>query len=193
MTPVYRNAGVAIARIMSIEANDGTAKSQWQRRYQAPGGDIARRSDEQEQLTAEERLAQDSIGRRIAHRVLPPDQWHALVAKYSINDHEKAEAVMWLIPRVESPAHHLFKVKCVVAWAHPQKPGADGTKKTSRWSAPGSMYDVSTWDADGTPDRTLRRWRKVTERWLNERVNLAHQALDIAFTEAGLLVDGETC
>ncbi|MDG9928275.1 MULTISPECIES: hypothetical protein [unclassified Pseudomonas] len=190
MKPVYRDVRTAIARIMSIEANDGTAKAPWQRRYQAPGSEGAQMLDDQESLSPEERMAQDSMARGVAHRVLPPEQWHALVAKYSINDSEVGESVRWLIPRVVSPAHHLFKTKCVFAWAHPQKAGTEGAK-TSRYAAPGSFYDVSTWDSSGTPDRTLRRWRKVTELWLNDRVNHGHQTLDVAFTAAGLMFRGD--
>jgi hypothetical protein len=183
---VYRDAGHAIGRIMSIEANDGTAKAQWQRRYQPAGYAEQRGVSETESLSAEERLAQDSLARRIVHRVLPPLQWHALVAKYSINDLEVAESVRWLIPRVQSPAHRLFVTKCVTCWAVPLKPGAVGVK-TSRRGLGVAFYSVATWDATGAPDRTLRRWRQKTERWLQDQVGAAHVSVEVVLQEAGLI------
>lgn len=183
---VYRDVGVAIARVMSIEANDGTAKQQWQRMRLAgfPEEPPQRMG---EALSPEERMAQDSMVRARLHRELSDLQWHALVAKYSINDKEVAESVKWLVSRVVSPAHHLFKMKCVVAWAIPKKRGAKDGGKTSRQGLPDSFYDVSSWDADGTPDRTLRHWRTVTVRWLESQVSAGFDAALPILEEAGLV------
>lgn len=152
---IYRDVGHVIARVMSIDTIDGTKNPGWQRRYQAgfpesrPGG---------EGLSPEERLTQDSMTRAALHRELPALAWQVLVAKYSINDVEVAQAVHWLIARVECPAHHLFKMKCITAWAIPRR-------------LPEAFYQLHTWDADGTPESTLRRWRLTTKRWLEDRVN----------------------
>src|SRR5690554_1946412 len=99
---VYRDAGHCIARCMSIETNDGTAKAGWQMKYQAPGWPEIVSSGSG--LSPEERLTQDAMTRGMLHRELTDLQWHALVAKYSINDREVAESVRWLIPHVVSPA-----------------------------------------------------------------------------------------
>ena len=168
---IYRDAGHCIARVMSIETNDGTAKAGWQMRYQS-GWPEGRTGSE---LTAEERLTQDCIARAILHRYLDQALWHAVVAKYSINDLEVAESVRWLIPRVVSPAPHLFKMKCVTCWAVPRR-------------LPSAFYEVQSWDSDGTPDGTLRRWKSLTQRWLNEQIDAAHKQVDAVMRQHGLMV-----
>lgn len=60
---IYRDAGHCISRIMSIEARDGTKKSGWQQRYRATHEDDPMTGPRGEELTAEERLAQDAIMR----------------------------------------------------------------------------------------------------------------------------------
>ncbi len=57
-----------------------------------------------------------------------------------------------------------------------------------RRGLPASFYALHTWDADGTPDGTLRRWRTVTMRWLDERVNEAHAVVEGLLEEHGLLL-----
>jgi hypothetical protein len=167
---VYRDAGHCIARVFSIETNDGTAKSGWQMKYQSGWPEVRNPSD----LTAEERLTQDCIARAILHKYLDDELWHVLVAKYSINDMEVAESVRWLIPRVVSPAPHLFKTKCVTCWAVPRR-------------LPASFYEVQSWDSDGTPDGTLRRWKSLTHKWLGERVNRAHDMVEMIMQGQGLI------
>ncbi|WP_462382275.1 hypothetical protein [Pseudomonas sp. Marseille-QA0892] len=167
----YNDAAHAIARAMSIETNDGTAKSGWQMRYQAgfpePRGNGTG-------LSPDERLTQDAITRAILHKYLPEAAWHAIVAKYSINDVEVRDSVLWLIRRVQSPAHHLFKTKCVTAWAIPRR-------------LPDAFYVLHSWDADGTPERTLREWRSKTRRWLEMQVNVAFESATLVLEEKGLI------
>jgi len=170
---VYKNAAHCIARCMSIETNDGTAKSGWQMRYQAG---FPETPGEGSGLSAEERLTQDAMTRAMLHRELTDLQWNVIVAKYSINDFEVADAVRWLIPRVESPAHRLFVTKAVTAWAIPRR-------------LPEGFYVLHSWDADGTPDRTLRGWRQKVNRWLEEGVNAAYSRAEQALLDNGLLID----
>ena len=139
---IYKDAGHCIARVMSIETNDGTAKAGWQMRYQTG---FPEERGAGSGLSAEERLTQDAMTRGMLHRELTELQWNVLVAKYSINDREVADAVRWLILRVESPAHRLFVTKAVTAWAVPKR-------------LPAAFYVLHSWDSDGTPDSTLRRW-----------------------------------
>src|SRR5690606_29922005 len=110
-------------------------------------------------------------------RTLPEVQWQALVGKYSINQNEVKDAAAYLTPRVVSPAHHLFKTKCVMAWMVPER----------RNDLPASFYVLHSWDADGTPDRTLRRWRAITKRWLDDQVSAAHVAVEALLEDRGLL------
>ncbi|WP_236233226.1 hypothetical protein [Pseudomonas tohonis] len=185
---VYRDVGAAIARIMSIEANDGTAKAGWQSKYEA-GFELPMGYRAGEKLSPEERLTQDSMARAMLRRALPEECWHALVAKYSINDLEVAQSVLWLIPRVVSPAHHLFKTKCVTAWARPQKRGRKGQAKSSHRGLPDAFYVLASWDDDGTPERTLRHWRSVTVKWLEGRVSEAFAKVETVLEDGQLLVD----
>lgn len=168
---IYRDAGHCIARVMSIETNDGTAKAGWQMRYQSGWPEMRSGSD----LTADERLTQDCIARAILHRYLDATLWHAMVAKYSINDLEVAESVRWLIPRVISPAPHLFKMKCVTCWAVPRR-------------LPERFYEIQSWDSDGTPDGTLRRWKSLTRRWLDAQIDAAHKQVATVMAAHGLMV-----
>lgn len=170
---IYRDAGHCIARVMSIETNDGTAKAGWQMRYQSG---FPETRGEGSGLSAEERLTQDAMTRGMLHRELTDLQWYVLVAKYSINDLEVAEAVRWLIPRVESSAHRLFVTKAVTAWAVPKR-------------LPEAFYVLHSWDADGTPERTLRHWRQMINRWLGKSVDSAFSATEVALRESGLLTD----
>lgn len=167
---VYRDAAHAISRIMAIETIDGTKKASWQRQYE-PGFAEEPPASNPCPLSDSERLTQDSMTRSRVHKELSPVLWAALVAKYSINTNEVAEAVRFLVPRAVTPAHHLFRMKAVTAWAIPQKRGQQGVKHST--GLPDSFYDVNTWDADGTPDRTLRRWRSVTTQWLEDQVDQA--------------------
>lgn len=174
---VYRDAAHCIGRVMSIEIHDGTKKAGWQRRYK-PGFDDELPGDSNgDDLSPEERLTQDSMTRSMLKRSLSDLQWQALVGKYSINQNEVRDAAAFLTPRVVSPAHYLFKTKCVMAWIVPER----------RNGLPASFYVLHSWDADGTPERTLRRWRSLTKRWLDDQVSAAHIAVEALLEERGLL------
>lgn len=174
---IYRDASHAISRVMSIDMHDGTKKQQWQRHYQAgmPDAPINRMGDE---LSPDEQTTQDSMTRAMLKRELPQLQWMTLVAKYSISELEVQEAVRYLIPRVTTVAHHLFRTKCVTAWVIPER----------RNRLKPEFYQIHSWDADGTPDRTLRRWRLVMFKWLDERVIDGHQAVEDLLERDGLLL-----
>lgn len=172
---VYRDAAHCISRIMSIETNTCTAQSAWQRRYQSGFPELP---GDGSGLSAEDRLAQDSMTRRRVELMLPPAQWHALVAKYSINESEVRESIQWLVRNIETPAHHLFKMKSVMAWAVP--------KRSRR--LPEGFYAIHSWDADGTPESTLRRWRGITNRWLEGQVDDAHRSIGYILEMRGLLL-----
>lgn len=170
---VYKDAGHCIARVMSIETNTCTAQSAWQKLYDAGLPKVLGASSG---LSAEERLTQDAMTRALLRRDLPKVQWHALVAKYSINNHEVADSVRWLIREVATPAHHLFKMKAVTAWAIPRR-------------LPDAFYTLHSWDNDGTPDYTLRRWRRNLFKWLDDQVNRAHITVDTILEEHKLMID----
>ncbi|TRO38571.1 hypothetical protein EQ832_12000 [Pseudomonas sp. ALS1131] len=175
---VYKDAGHCIGRVMSIEMHDGTAKAPWQRKYQAGFEGIVAESVT-DGLSPEERTTQDAMTRSMLKRSLPPAQWHALVAKFSINENEVRDSASYLTANVVTPAHHLFRTKCVMAWVVPER----------RNRLPAAFYQIHTWDADGTPDRTLRRWRSITKRWLDDQVNAAHATVETLLDQNGLLLE----
>lgn len=164
---IYRDAGNAISRIMSIDMHDGTKKQQWQHHYQA-GFPDAPKNRQGDELSPEEQLTQDSMTRSMLKRELPTVAWMALVAKYSINETEVQEAARYLVPRVKTVAHYLFRMKCVTAWVIPER----------RNKLKPEFYQIHSWDADGTPDRTLRRWRSVMFVWLDAQVAEGHLLAD---------------
>lgn len=175
---VYKDAGHCIGRVMSIEMHDGTTKAPWQRKYTA-GFEGVIADSLGDGLSPEERTSQDAMTRSMLKRKLPEVQWLALVAKFSINDNEVRDAAAYLTRSAVTPAHHLFRTKCVMAWCVPER----------RNRLPVAFYQIHRWDADGIPDRTLRRWRQVTNRWLDDQVNAAHVAVEALLEEHGLLLN----
>lgn len=179
---VYRDAGHCIARIMSIETNDGTVKSGWQSAYQS-GWPEARQQGSG--LSAQERLTQDSMTRALVHRNLKPAQWHAIVAKRSINNAEVAESIRWLAMNAETPAHDKFRIRAVTAWVLPKR--SSGQQSTR--SLPEAFYLLHTWDDGGRPEGTLRRWKWECDKWLNTQMVEAHNEVGRILQEAGLKID----
>jgi hypothetical protein len=172
---VYKDAGHCIARCMSIETNDSTAKAGWQMLCESGWPELRGSSE----MTAEDRLTQDCIARAILHKYMDAAAWHAIVAKYSINDAEVGQSLGWLMPRIVSPAPHLFKTKCASCWAAPTR-------------LPASYYEIQSWDCNGTPDGTLRRWKSLTRKWLDERVTEAHLQVFSIMRLQGLII-AEDC
>ncbi len=79
----------------------------------------------------------------------------------------------WLILRVESPAHRLFVTKAVTAWAVPKR-------------LPAAFYVLHSWDSDGTPDSTLRRWRGLIGKWLGGNLDSAFRRVEQLLKANGL-------
>jgi hypothetical protein len=167
---------------MSIETNDGTAKAGWQMRYQSG---FPEERGVGSGLSAEERLTQDAMTRGMLHRELSPAQWYALVARRSINNAEVMEAIHWLSRNAVTPAHQLFRLKAVTAWVMPKLSSGQNSTR----SLPDAFYVLHTWDNDGTPDGTLRRWKCVTDKWLNERYRDAHESVERLLVEYCLKAD----
>lgn len=180
---VYRDAAHCIARVMSIETNDGTTKSGWQMKYQAPGWPETRKAGSG--LSDEERLTQDSMTRALLHRELSAAQWHSLVARRSINDMEVAQSIHWLAANATTPASNTFRMKAVTAWVLPKR---SQSQKSTR-SLPDEFYLISSWDEEGRPEGTLRRWKSITDKWLNSQINDAHNEVERLLQDNGLKID----
>lgn len=118
----------------------------------------------------------DCMLRTMLRHQLAPRHWSALVAYYGIDAREKDMAIMGLIPVIASHAHHNFKVHAVFCWAKPRLAGRDGKRSTIGALQP-QVYDLVTWDdGRGTPDRTMRRWRKGIHDTLGEMLGEAEAA-----------------
>jgi hypothetical protein len=68
----------------------------------------------------------------------------------------------------------------------------DGTKKADwqRRYKPGFDDELprdSLEDGLSPEERTLRRWRSITKRWLDEQVSAAHLTVETLLEEGGLL------
>lgn len=127
----YRDTLSAVVRCLSAETIDNTSKQAWQKLYDA-GYPEARSGNG---LSAEEQRDMDCLLHARLHRQLSALDWAVLVAKYSTHKVRKIEAIGFLIPRVESPAPHLFVSKAVTAWAIPKLPGkavSNGQELASR-------------------------------------------------------------
>lgn len=180
---VYRDAAHCIARVLSIETNDGTKKAGWQSKYEAPGWPEVKSAGSG--LSSEERLTQDSMTRALLRRSLSPRQWHALVAKRSINDMEVAVSAQWLADNAAGPASRRFKKCAIAAWIKPKRAASQRSTRT----LPDEFYAISSWDDDGRPEGTLRRWKSLTERWLNTQISDAHNAVEQLLQDNGLKID----
>ena len=143
---VYKDAGHCIGRVMSIEMHDGTAKAPWQRKYQA-GFEGVIQEQIGDGLSPEERTTQDAMTRSMLKRMLPEVQWQALVAKFSINENEVRDAAAYLTPRVVTPAHHLFRTKCVMAWIVPER----RNRLSAAFYLMGALLNFTLPDRSGQP------------------------------------------
>ncbi|WP_349573108.1 hypothetical protein [Azotobacter salinestris] len=125
--------------------------------------------------------------RALLHRAMIPRHWNALVAYYGLDAREKDQAIMELIPVIATHAHHHFKVHAVFTWAKPKLAGRDGKRSTVGVLRP-ELYDLVTWDdGKGTPDRTMRYWRKGIHGTLNEMRAEAENAAISLLVDQGLL------
>lgn len=179
---VYRNAGHCIARVMSIDAIDSTAKPSYQTGYQSG---LPESRSQGSGLSAQDRLAQDSMTRRRLIENLKPVHWHVLVARRSITELEVKESINWLARNMQTPANCDFKWFATKAWVTPQR--AKSQKSTK--SLPDEFYEIHNWDDEGRPEGTLRRWKHECFKWLNEQSREAHNRVDELLQEHGLKID----
>ena len=78
-------------------------------------GDLA--VDDLERLTATERLTQDCMTRARIHRVASKGGFYAMVAKYGVDEQERAIAVNELVKLIDCDASSDFKRLIIWTWA----------------------------------------------------------------------------
>ncbi|GAB3468266.1 hypothetical protein GCM10027398_16230 [Azotobacter salinestris] len=185
---IYRDALSAVIRCLAEDCIDTASKQAWQRlsRDASPGPRPGPRS------TAQERLALDCLVHARLHRELPPRLWHVLVARYSTHNARKVEAIGRLVPQLRSPAPQLFRYKAVTTWAIPQQKGRSGRRSTDMLVLPAEFYDMNTWDPEGRPEQTRRRWRAGIRKELEAMVDAALVQVQAILQDEGLLIDEAT-
>ncbi|MOA06676.1 hypothetical protein D3C78_1263300 [compost metagenome] len=90
---------------------------------------------------------------------------------------------------VATPAGPLFLYKAVTTWAIPAMRGADGKRSTKDLIIlPAPFYDMNTWESEGRPEQTRRRWRLGIHKVLNEMVGEALVEAETILCSEGVLV-----
>lgn len=123
------------------------------------------------------------------HSQLKPRLWSVLVARYSTHRAKKVAAIGSLVPVIATPAPAVFLHKAVTAWAIPKLRGVDGRRSTDMIVLPPAFYDMNTWDLDGRPEQTRRRWRGGINAVLEEMVVEALAAAEDVLVGEGVLPD----
>lgn len=116
------------------------------------------------------------------HKALNPEQWRALVAKYSTHTERKHAAITEITRQYRSPAPERFRHCAIVTWAMPKLPGVDGKRSTN--VLPSAWYEMDNWSDDPHPIKTQERWRRDIRKGLESMV-------DIALTEAQHILEDE--
>ncbi|AXH55479.1 hypothetical protein ACDH60_26015 [Pseudomonas ficuserectae] len=116
------------------------------------------------------------------HKALNPEQWRALVAKYSTHTERKHAAITEITKQYRSPAPERFRHCAIVTWAMPKLPGVDGKRSTN--VLPSAWYEMDNWSDDPHPIKTQERWRRDIRKGLESMV-------DVALTEAQHILEAE--
>lgn len=155
MTALYRDVLPAIVRVLAADVIDNTAKQSWQKLIdrKVDGGFRAL-------LSAQDRFEFDCMLHALLHRELSMAEWDVLYARYSTHNARRIQAIGRLVPRICSPAPHLFLTKAVTTWCVPRMKGKDGKRSTEVLMLSAEWYDINTWDSDARPDSTRSRWRR---------------------------------
>ncbi|RMV34298.1 putative phage-like protein [Pseudomonas savastanoi pv. phaseolicola] len=116
------------------------------------------------------------------HKALSPEQWRALVAKFSTHTERKHAAITEITKQYRSPAPERFRHCAIVTWAMPKLPGVEGKRSTN--VLPATWYEMDNWSDDPHPIKTQERWRRDIRKGLESMV-------DVALTEAQHILEAE--
>ncbi|WP_433886665.1 hypothetical protein [Pseudomonas vranovensis] len=153
---IYRDVMSTLVRVLAADNIDNSTKQYWQNLIDAD----LRAGSSAGTISVRDKFDYDCCLHALLHRELAPAQWDVLVAKYSTHKANKVAAIGRLISRMSSPAPQLFIYKAVTAWAIPKLRGVQGAKRsTDMIVLPAEFYDMNTWDVDGKPESTRRRWK----------------------------------
>ncbi|SFW54008.1 hypothetical protein SAMN03159376_02069 [Pseudomonas sp. NFACC09-4] len=153
---IYKDVMSTLVRVLAADNIDNSTKQSWQKLIEA---DIQKGCNGSS-LSPRDKFDYDCCLYALLHRQLDPAQWDVLVAKYSTHKANKVAAIGRLVARMVSPAPQLFVYKALTAWAIPKMKGVQTVKRsTDMIVLPGEFYDMNTWDTEGKPESTRRRWR----------------------------------
>ena len=153
---IYKDVMGTLVRVLAADNIDNSTKQSWQKLI-----DAELRSDGQGAgISVRDKFDYDCCLYALLHRELAPAQWGVLVAKYSTHTANKVGAIGRLVPHIVSPAPQLFIYKAVTAWAIPKLRGVQDRKRSTEMIVlPTEFYDMNTWDPEGKPESTRRRWK----------------------------------
>ena len=172
MTAIYRDEHHAISCATGIDRLAKYSHSSWQDQYRSGYVDeLTSRPKETERMTLMERLLQDSATRSIVITGTDHMMFLALVAKYELDDRERAAAINELADMLDSPAPSKFRRVCVWMWACVEF--RRGIK--TRLMESGEKHRA-----------TLYRWRKGIAAQLDDLEQRAESVLSPELLERGL-------
>lgn len=160
----YRNVVSAVVRALASEVINSAGGCDFEPKVQAarvPGAICGK----------EEAFLTDCWVFSRLHTMLSPEHWRALVAQYSTHADRKRIAIAELVGTIQSPAPARFINCCVVTWAYPKLPGAEGKRSTH--VLPAGWYEMDNWSDDPVPVKTQERWRRDIRKGLKQAVDQA--------------------
>jgi hypothetical protein len=153
---IYKDVMGTLVRVLAADNIDNSTKQSWQKLIDAD----LRQGGTGSTLSPRDKFDYDCCLYALLHRQLEPAQWDVLVAKYSTHKANKVAAIGRLVARTTSPAPQLFIYKALTAWAIPKLKGAQvGKRSTDMIVLAAEFYDMNTWDTEGKPESTRRRWK----------------------------------
>lgn len=167
---MYKDVMGTLVRVLAADNIDNSTKQSWQKLIDAE----LRSGGQGAGISVRDKFDYDCCLYALLHRELAPAQWDVLVAKYSTHKANKVGAIGRLVPRIISPAPQLFVYKAVTAWAIPKLRGVQNQKRsTDMIVLPVEFYDMNTWDTEGKPEPTRRRWKAGIAKCLERLVEAA--------------------
>lgn len=153
---IYKDVMGTLVRVLAADNIDNSTKQSWQKLIDAD----LRLGGNGSSISVRDKFDYDCCLYALLHRELESGQWDVLVAKYSTHKANKVAAIGRLVSRTTSPAPQLFVYKALTAWAIPKLRGIQtGKRSTDMIVLPAEFYDMNSWDTDGKPESTRRRWR----------------------------------
>lgn len=153
---IYKDVMGTLVRVLAADNIDNSTKQSWQKLIDAD----LRLGGNGSSISVRDKFDYDCCLYALLHRELESGQWDVLVAKYSTHKANKVAAIGRLVSRTTSSAPQLFVYKALTAWAIPKLRGIQtGKRSTDMIVLPAEFYDMNSWDTEGKPESTRRRWR----------------------------------